>query len=157
MGILLVYDVTDRRSFDSMSTPLCDLSAKQNSSRCDDYGEHFGLVRAKTNRISIDIKTWFENVEQHATEGVSKILIGNKCDWTDKRVVDEKEGRELADQLGIPFLEVSAKNNFNIDKAFTDLAEEIKAKITADSKNEAGSSGGVNVGDRSDGSGSKCC
>lgn len=34
----------------------------------------------------IDIRTWHSNVEQHASEGVNKILIGNKCDWTDKKV-----------------------------------------------------------------------
>lgn len=33
-----------------------------------------------------DIRTWHSNVEQHASEGVNKILIGNKCDWTDKKV-----------------------------------------------------------------------
>jgi len=33
-----------------------------------------------------DIRTWHANVEQHASEGVNKILIGNKCDWTDKKV-----------------------------------------------------------------------
>lgn len=34
----------------------------------------------------LDIRTWHSNVEQHASEGVNKILIGNKCDWTDKKV-----------------------------------------------------------------------
>merc|ERR1711900_138626 len=81
MGILLVYDVTDERSFNN-------------------------------------IRTWFSNVEQHATEGVNKILIGNKCDWEDRRVVSTERGQQLADELGIPFLEVSAKSNINVEKAF---------------------------------------
>lgn len=34
----------------------------------------------------IDVRNWFSNIEQHATEGVNKILIGNKCDMEDKRV-----------------------------------------------------------------------
>lgn len=34
----------------------------------------------------IDIRTWHANVEQHASEGVNKILIGNKSDWSDKKV-----------------------------------------------------------------------
>lgn len=106
----------------------------------------------------IDIRTWFQNVEQHATEGVNKILIGNKCDWEDKRVISEEQGQALADELGIPFLEVSAKSNINIDKAFYSLAADIKKRLIDSSKNEAGSSGGVNVGDKSEGGmGSKCC
>lgn len=33
-----------------------------------------------------DVRNWFSNIEQHASEGVNKILIGNKCDMEDKRV-----------------------------------------------------------------------
>lgn len=36
-----------------------------------------------------DIRTWHSNVEQHASDGVNKILIGNKCDWEN----DKKVGR----------------------------------------------------------------
>mgnify|MGYP005988266053 CR=1 FL=1 len=104
-----------------------------------------------------DIRTWFQNVEQHATEGVNKILIGNKCDWEDKRVVSQEQGQALADELGIPFLEVSAKSNINIDKAFYSLAADIKKRLVDSQKNEAGASGGVNVGDKSEGGASKCC
>merc|ERR1711881_355413 len=92
MGILLVFDVTDERSFNN-------------------------------------IRTWFANVEQPATEGVNKILIGNKCDWEDRRVVSTERGQQLADELGIPFLEVSAKSNINVEKAFYSLAADIKKRI----------------------------
>lgn len=104
-----------------------------------------------------DIRTWFQNVEQHATEGVNKILIGNKCDWEEKRVVSTEQGQALADELGIPFLEVSAKSNINIDKAFYSLAADIKKRLVDSSKNEQAAGSGVNVGDKSGGGGSKCC
>ncbi|CCC06926.1 ras family-domain-containing protein [Copromyces sp. CBS 386.78] len=122
MGILLVYDVTDERSFNN-------------------------------------IRTWFANVEQHATEGVNKILIGNKCDWEEKRAVSKEQGQALADELGIPFLEVSAKANINIEEAFFSLANDIKKRIIDTSSKEAsGGSSGVNVADNSgSGSGGKCC
>lgn len=74
---------------------------------------------------NLDIRTWFQNVEQHATEGVHKILIGNKCDWTEKRVVTEDQGRALAQELGIPFIETSAKSNINVEEAFFSLARYI--------------------------------
>jgi Ras-related protein Rab-8A len=105
-----------------------------------------------------DIRTWFANVEQHATEGVNKILIGNKCDWEEKRAVSTEQGQALADELGIPFLEVSAKSNINIDKAFYSLASDIKKRIIDTSKNDAAPGGsGVNVAGSSENSGSKCC
>ena len=73
--------------------------------------------------LILDIRTWFQNVEQHATEGVHKILIGNKCDWEEKRVVTTQRGEELARELGIPFIETSAKSNINVEKAFYQLAQ----------------------------------
>jgi Ras-related protein Rab-8A len=53
---------------------------------------------------------------------VNKILIGNKSDWTDKRAVSEEEGRELAEELGIKFIETSAKINEGVEEAFFTLA-----------------------------------
>jgi len=47
---------------------------------------------------------------------VNKILIGNKSDWTDKRAVTEEQGRELANDLGIKFMETSAKVNEGLKK-----------------------------------------
>jgi Ras-related protein Rab-8A len=97
-------------------------------------------------------------VEQHATEGVNKILIGNKCDWEEKRVVSTERGQQLADELGIPFLEVSAKTNNNIDKAFYSLAADIKKRIIDTSKPEQAPGPAVNVGDQGGVGGSaKCC
>lgn len=116
-------------------------------------------VTGLTASRETDIRTWFANVEQHATEGVNKILIGNKCDWEEKRVVSTERGQQLADELGIPFLEVSAKTNTNIDKAFYSLAADIKKRIIDTSKPEqAGSGSAVNVSEKSGtGAAGKCC
>lgn len=146
MGILLVYDVTDERSFHSKGSPSC-------------------LVAFTMLIVSFfflpDIRTWFSNVEQHASEGVHKILIGNKCDWEEKRAVSTEQGQRLADDLGIPFLEVSAKNNINIENAFFNLASDIKKGMDVSKSEQAGSQG-VNI-DHQQGSGlgassgGKCC
>lgn len=69
-----------------------------------------------------DIDTWYSNVEQHASEGVDKILVGNKRDWADKRAVSEDDGQRKAEELGISFIETSAKDNENVEKGFFDLA-----------------------------------
>ena len=109
---------------------------------------------------SPDIRTWFSNVEQHATEGVNKILIGNKCDWEEKRVISVERGQQLADELGIPFMEVSAKSNINVEKAFYSLAADIKKRIIDTSKTDQGTAQGVNVSEQREGissMGGKCC
>lgn len=84
-------------------------------------------------------------------------MIGNKCDWEDKRVVSTEQGQALADELGIPFLEVSAKSNINIDKAFYSLAADIKKRLIDSSKNDPASGSGINVNDKSESGVSKCC
>lgn len=92
---------------------------------------------------------------------MNKILIGNKCDWEEKRVVSIERGQQLADELGIPFLEVSAKSNTNVEKAFYSLAADIKKRITDTSKQEQGASQGIDVGNQGGngpaGLGGKCC
>lgn len=113
-----------------------------------------------SDHLGIDIRTWFSNVEQHASEGVHKILIGNKCDWEEKRAVSTEQGQQLADELGIPFLEVSAKNNINIEKAFYSLASDIKKGMDTSKTEQTGASG-VSIDQQGSGlnggPGGKCC
>jgi Ras-related protein Rab-8A len=49
-------------------------------------------------------------------------LIGNKSDWIDKKAVTEEQGRELATEFGIKFMETSAKVNEGVEEAFFTLA-----------------------------------
>lgn len=53
---------------------------------------------------------------QHASPDAEQILIGNKCDLENERRVHVEEGEKLAAEIGIPFLEASAKTNHNVDK-----------------------------------------
>ena len=66
------------------------------------------------------VKSWMNDIDKFAKEGVFKILVGNKCDLVDKRQVPKEKGKQLADSYGIPFIETSAKNNENIEKLFID-------------------------------------
>ena len=93
---------------------------------------------------------------------MNKILIGNKCDWEEKRAVSTERGQQLADELGIPFMVVSAKRYINVEMAFYSLAAEIKKRIIDTSKSATGDANqGVNVADQSGGIGGgiggKCC
>jgi Ras-related protein Rab-1A len=56
-------------------------------------------------------------------------LVGNKSDLEASRQVKTEEGKTLADSLGIKFLETSAKDAVNVEKAFTTLSNEIKSKV----------------------------
>lgn len=100
-------------------------------------------------------------MEQHASEGVNKILIGNKCDWEEKRQVSTEQGQALANELGIPFMEVSAKSNINIEKAFYSLAGDIKKRLMDSSKDGGNIAGqpdnSVPISGGQKGSAGGCC
>lgn len=75
-------------------------------------------------------------------------------------MVSVERGQQLADELGIPFMEVSAKSNINVEKAFYSLAADIKKRIIDTSKTDQGPAPGVNVSDQNNSissMGGKCC
>ena len=75
-------------------------------------------------------------------------------------MVSVERGQQLANELGIPFMEVSAKSNINVEKAFYSLAADIKKRIIDTSKTDQAPAQGVNVSDQNNSIGSmggKCC
>ncbi|MEQ2296638.1 hypothetical protein AMECASPLE_026681, partial [Ameca splendens] len=53
---------------------------------------------------------------------VPMILVGNKCDLEDERVVGKEQGQNLARQWNnCAFLETSAKSKINVNEIFYDL------------------------------------
>jgi len=88
-----------------------------------------------------NVKQWLQEIDRYASENVNKLLVGNKCDLTNKKVVDYSSAKEYADQLGIPFLETSAKNATNVEQAFMTMAAEIKNRVGPTAANQTGSTG----------------
>ncbi|RMZ87884.1 hypothetical protein DV736_g4889, partial [Chaetothyriales sp. CBS 134916] len=76
-----------------------------------------------------NVKQWLQEIDRYATEGVNKLLVGNKSDLTDKRAVEYTVAKEFADSIGIPFLETSAKNASNVEQAFLTMARQIKERM----------------------------
>ncbi|KAM7321209.1 hypothetical protein ACRRTK_019301 [Alexandromys fortis] len=73
MGIMLVYDITNEKSFDN-------------------------------------IRNWIQNIEEHASADVEKMILGNKCDMNDKRQVSKEQGEKLALDYGIKFMECEGQH-----------------------------------------------
>jgi small GTP-binding protein domain len=84
------------------------------------------LVYDITNYDSFQhLDKWLKEVKDHAEPHLVVLLIGNKCDLEEKRAVKQEEGAEFAEKNGLGFIEVSAKDNLNIETAFSRLTTEI--------------------------------
>nr|CAX70484.1 Rab-protein 10 [Schistosoma japonicum] len=91
MGRMMIYDITNRRTFDN-------------------------------------IQTWMKNICDYASEDVEKLVVGNKCDFDNRRAVSYEEGSEKARLHRIKFLETSAMTGENVNKAFEELTLAILRK-----------------------------
>ena len=81
MGVILVYSIDDKTSFDN-------------------------------------VKGWMADIKREAHEKVSIVLLGNKCDLSEKRCIQTEQGQALADEYEIQFFETSALNGTNVKDAF---------------------------------------
>ena len=87
-GAMLVYDITNQNSFDS-------------------------------------IPTWLQELRVHVHATCSIFLIGNKCDLEHLRAVKKDVADRFARENGLSFLETSALEKTNVDKAFDWLVKSI--------------------------------
>jgi len=72
-----------------------------------------------------NIKSWLYEIDRYAVANVCKVIIGNKCDMEEHRVVSYEEAKEFADFLNIEYMECSAKNNLNVHDTFNALTRRI--------------------------------
>lgn len=81
------------------------------------------MVYDITNLESFNnIVKWANEVERYAKCDAVKIIVGNKCDRLHHREVKYEEGKEFAQELNMSFIEVSAKNDINVNDIFETLA-----------------------------------
>ena len=69
------------------------------------------------------------------------VLVGNKCDCKERRLVTYEQGLELADWLGCPFFETSSKYDVNVDDAFEKLIDIICDNMRATGESETTNNG----------------
>jgi len=88
-------------------------------------GQGYILVYSVTDRASFE-KTgeFYDDVRRAkvSADNVIMVLVGNKCDLKDDRVVSTAEGQAAAEKYKTPlFFEASAKANINIKEIFDAL------------------------------------
>lgn len=108
-GFVLVYSITSRPSF----------------SRIQKFHHQIQLVKESTNSGSPSGASYLSSPLGSPPNGsmgpIPVMLVGNKSDKAIERAVSSQEGSALAKELGCEFVEASAKNCINVEKAFYDV------------------------------------
>ncbi|KAL5516008.1 hypothetical protein EMCRGX_G001264 [Ephydatia muelleri] len=94
-------------------------------------GQGFVLVYSITSQATFndltDLREQILRVKDQ--DDVPTVLVGNKCDLEDERVVGRDQGQNLARQWNnITFMESSAKAKTNVSEIFYDLVRQINSK-----------------------------
>ena len=112
-------------------------------------GAHaFLIVFDITKRDSFEhIRNWMADIDEFAKPGVLRILVGNKCDLENERVVSENEAKEIALKYWINYIETSAKEKTNIESLFLDTIKNLlsKQKIKTLNSNNIGYKQGIDL------------
>lgn len=75
----------------------------------------FILMYDITNEESFNsVQDWITQIKNYSWDNAQVILVGNKCDMEEERVISSERGKQLAEQLGVRFFETSAKENINV-------------------------------------------
>ncbi|XP_042253782.1 ras-related protein Rab-26 isoform X2 [Thunnus maccoyii] len=112
-ALLLLYDVTNKTSFDNIRPTHLFRVGQQHS--------HDPVIF-----VTLVCEAWLAEIHEYAQQDVVVMLLGNKADSTHDRAVKREEGEKLAKEFGVPFMETSAKSGLNVELAFTAVAKELK-------------------------------
>lgn len=123
-SVLEILDTAGTEQFASMR----DLYIKN--------GQGFVIVYSITSLQTFqDIKSMREQIIRvKSIEDIPMILIGNKADMEHQREVPVKEGAQLAQSWGCPFLETSAKNTQNVNEVFIEIVREMNTSPVKEKK-----------------------
>lgn len=115
------------------------------------------LVYDITKKQTFDnIQRWLGELRNHADPNIVVMMAGNKSDLSNLRSVPEDVASELAEKEGFSFLETSALDSSNVDKAFQTILGEIygivsRKALAAQEAMTPGQGTTISVGDDSTG------
>lgn len=91
-------------------------------------GEGFLLVFAVTDHPSFEEISKFHRqiLRVKDRDEFPMMMVGNKADLENQRMVSVTEAQQLSQQLRIPYIECSAKVRMNVDQAFYELVRIVR-------------------------------
>ena len=88
------------------------------------------IVYDITDEVSFtNVEKWISDCKDNAPNSALLVLIGNKSDLEEKRVISKDKGKNLAEENDMIFFETSALNGNGIENAFKKCIEAVDKKI----------------------------
>jgi small GTP-binding protein len=88
------------------------------------------LVFSLTDRTSFDaLDSWLNDIHTLCSPNTAVLVVGNKVDLREDRVLTETEAGTFSERHGIDYLETSAKEATNIEEVFLRLAKAIHDRV----------------------------
>ena len=121
------------------------------------------IVYDITNKSTFEsVDKWIKDLNSYGDKNLTMLLIGNKSDLEDKRIINKEEGEEKAKSFELGFIETSAYNGDNIDQAFDIMLKEVlkRYKVDNDINNEeleAGNGNNIELVKKNETKKKKCC
>merc|ERR1712000_503864 len=104
----------------------------------------FSIIAQSTFNDLPDLREQILRVKD--CDDVPMVLVGNKCDLNDQRVISTEQGEDLARKFGgCAFLEASAKTKTNVDEIFYNLIRQINKKLPDADLNRKKKKGGCSL------------
>ena len=88
------------------------------------YKKANGIIIAfdVTDQKTFDnIKNWIDSINEHADQGIPRILVGNKNDMVDDRKVSLESAKATAEKYNLKYFDVSAKTDTNIKECMEEI------------------------------------
>jgi len=70
----------------------------------------------------VNVKRWLHEIDQNC-DNVARILVGNKNDCPERKVVEAEDAKKFAEQMGVQIFETSAKENINVEEMFNAITQ----------------------------------
>ncbi|UJR20888.1 hypothetical protein I4U23_023997 [Adineta vaga] len=134
-----VYKKTVEIDGERYSLEILDTAGTEEFSAMRDLyvksGHGFVLVYSITSQATFnDLDDFYERIYRIKDAEIyglpPLILVGNKSDLEDERVVGRQTGQELGRRWKCNFLETSAKNLSNVNEIFYDLVRQINRSVS---------------------------
>ncbi|XP_064392537.1 ras-related protein Rab-35-like [Halichondria panicea] len=105
----------------------------------------------------VNVKRWLQEIDQNC-DVVNRILVGNKNDCPERKVVQTEDATKFSEQIGIELFETSAKENLNVEEVFFAITRLVLQTKKDSAKSSSGREGTIKVGKGgSDKKKPKCC